>query len=289
MDLDALKRRQSAVASRRQLAALGIERHAITAQVSAGRWQRQGTAVVLHNGELTDAQRLWVAVLDQTQPCLLGGITAAIAGGLRTFPRPLVHVVVPRSARPRPRPGIVVHRTELPIRVPRSGIPRVSMARAVVQAGIWEPVARTAAGVLIAACQQRLASVRELQSELDLAGRQRHITVMRTHLLEVEQGAGSVAEVEFAALVRRSGLPTPRRQAQRQANGRRYLDFDFGRFAVEIDGPMHWSDAVEEDLTRQNALVRSGQRLLRFTTTQIRYEPETVIAELRAAWRELAA
>lgn len=65
---------------------------------------------------------------------------------------------------------------------------------------------------------------------------------------------------------------------------RRYLDADFGTFAVEVDGAMHlrtlnyWSDTQ-----RQNDLVIGGDRILRFPSIAFRVDIEAVEAQLRRA------
>lgn len=149
---------------------------------------------------------------------------------------------------------------------------------------MWEAGERRAAGLFLAAFQQEIVTVPSVEEALDAAPRHPRVQPMRRLLLEVVNGADSLAEVEFLRLAERAGLPPPVRQARRRIGANRYrLDFDFGRFAVEVDGPLHWQD-VDAELARQNAIMRSGQPLLRFTTTAIRYEPESVVRELRASW-----
>ena len=73
-------------------------------------------------------------------------------------------------------------------------------------------------------------------------------------------------------------------------NGVVYLDFDFGGFCVEVDSPLHWDAAsYEAGLTRQNSLLRTGERLLRFSTVTIWATPQLVIDELRMWWAEFGS
>jgi len=70
--------------------------------------------------------------------------------------------------------------------------------------------------------------------------------------------------------------------------GRRYfIDIAFPQqmLAVEIDGRFHEDDrdVFEEDRFRQNALVRAGWRVLRFTYAMLVHRPEYVVALIRAA------
>lgn len=55
--------------------------------------------------------------------------------------------------------------------------------------------------------------------------------------------------------------------------------------AVEIDGRLHEDDPdiFETDRTRQNALIRAGWRVLRFTMAMLTDSPTYFIAEIRAA------
>ena len=81
-------------------------------------------------------------------------------------------------------------------------------------------------------------------------------------------------------------MPPPIQQSIRydSAGRRRYLDVDFGTFAVEVDGGVHlraqnyWADA-----RRQNDLVMGGDRILRFSSYAIRVDEDVVIAQLRRA------
>jgi hypothetical protein len=105
----------------------------------------------------------------------------------------------------------------------------------------------------------------------------------RVHTLPTSRFCGLI---DFVKLARRAGLPPPIRQSIRydSAGRRRYLDVDFGTFAVEVDGGLHlhapnyWADA-----RRQNELVLGGDRILRFSSYAIRVEEDVVIAQLRRA------
>jgi len=70
--------------------------------------------------------------------------------------------------------------------------------------------------------------------------------------------------------------------------GRRYfIDIAFPQqmLAVEIDGRFHEDDrdVFEADRFRQNALVRAGWRVLRFTYAMLVHRPDYVVALIRAA------
>ncbi|MDQ1701731.1 MAG: hypothetical protein QOF57_983 [Frankiaceae bacterium] len=291
MDPSALAKTQSQVATTAQLVAAGVSRGRIAAQLRARRWQRHGRVIVLHNGPLTETQRQWIAVLRCPQPAALAGLTAARMAGVRLHAGDdTIHLLVNAHARVPKRPGVRVHYSNrVDVLRPRAQAPRVTTERAVIQAALWEHSPAVAAGYFIAAFQQRKVRHSVVAAELALVGDARHVAMLTRLLPEILNGAGSLAEVEFVKLARLAGLPAPLRQSKRvDADGRtRHLDVDFGAFSVEIDGPVHWDAASYTiGLARQNALVRRGERLLRFSTTSIWSEPESVVAELRSAWSQ---
>jgi len=89
-------------------------------------------------------------------------------------------------------------------------------------------------------------------------------------------------------LARRAGLPAPRGQAVRldRQGRRRYLDADFGGFAVEVDGAVHlkpldwWADTW-----RLNEIIIGGKPTLRFPSVGIYLQGDRVIEQLRLAGR----
>ena len=289
MDLSFERLRQCDVLSRPQLREGGVDHDRIRTEVRARRWQTVGRAVVLHNGPLTRTQSLWCAVLDQPQPSALAGITAAIEHGLATRPRDDIHLVVPPRSRRRPRPGVVLHDAADSSPIPATGVARVSAARAIVQAAMWERSAQSAGGIFAAGFQQRVVRVADVEYELARLGGRPRVAMLTGLLDDIANGVGSMAEAAFLRLAGRAGLPVPVCQARRRdASGRvRYLDFDFGVFSVEVDGPLHWQVTADADNERHNALVRRRQRILRITTTAIRSDPDGVIRLLREAWRDL--
>ncbi|MCU1676385.1 MAG: hypothetical protein JWM93_1143 [Frankiales bacterium] len=287
--LQRLLDRQAGVATLLQLVDVGVTRSRIAAHVRGGRWQRQGRVVVATTGELTARQRSWVAVLNQPDPSALAGVTAATAFGLRGFDDEKVHVVVTRSAEAWKGPSVVVHYSR---RLFRADViravnapPTVSRGRAFVDAAAWEPGPRRAAAILCAGVQQRIVTTSALTRALDDAGRVRHSRLLRAVIGDVAGGAQSFAEVDFARLAGRAGLPAPRRQSKRVVARRvRYLDVEFDGFVVEVDGSHHFGAAsYARDLERHNDLVIGGDRVLRFSTLTIRTDPDAVVAKLREA------
>jgi hypothetical protein len=283
---------QDGVATRRQLQEYGYDESAVRAQLEARRWQGWGrSVVVLHNGPLTTGQRWWVAVLAQRRGALAGP-TAATSYGVKGFDDGFVHVLIPYGARPHTMPGVRVHVTRRfgPETVNRGRIlPTVRIERALVDAASWMANERKACAVLAAGVQQRVTTAERLRGELASADHGRYHRLLTRILGDIEGGAASFAEIDFARFARRAGLPPPKRQVFRydRAGRRRWLDADCDGFSVEIDGAVHLRALrYWDDMERQNDLIlATGKPILRFSTVAFRIVPQTVIAQLAEAGR----
>lgn len=277
-----LIRFRDGVVTRAELHEMGMTYHEVGAQLRARRWQALGPLVVVtHNGPLTRAQALWVAVLNAGRPAAIAGRTAAEHAGLTGWASPLIHIVVPRGRHVPVLPAAVgairVHESRRfdtddvhPTRTP----PQTRIARSVVDAASWTRNARSACGLLAAAVQQRLTTADALHSELDAAGRIRHHKLLRRMAVDIGGGAHAVSETDFTDLCRRYGLPEPERQVVRTEAGgrRRYLDNvmrgpDGREVVVEVDGALHLLPRTYwDDMSRDNELVIDGKVKLRFPT-----------------------
>jgi hypothetical protein len=292
-ELAHLAERQHGVLHRGQLRRHGIALANVRAAVAARRWQLVGRAVVvMHNAALTQRQREWTAVLLPGKPAALAGLSAAAAGGLRGFEPDDVHILVAHNTHTRIPDWVRVHESQrfAPTDIRRGAAPpRTTIARSVVDAAAWSALPRRACAILCAAVQQRLTTPARLDTELRRAGAIRHAAIMRDILGDIAGGGHTLAEIGLSALVRRAGLPAPRRQVLRREPGgtARYVDAEIDLpdgtvLAIEIDGAVHqqptsWWD----DLSRQNELMTGGQPVLRFPSWMIRLEPDGVVDHLR--------
>ena len=98
----------------------------------------------------------------------------------------------------------------------------------------------------------------------------------------------SAAERRGHRLLRQHRIVGWKANHEVRVEGRRhFIDIAFPQqmLAVEIDGRFHEDDrdVFEEDRFRQNALVRAGWRVLRFTYAMLVQSPEYVVALIRAA------
>jgi len=285
----------SLVQSRADLYRRGCTEAEVCAQISAGRWQSVGLAVVLHNTALSRDERWRAAVLNCGPRAVLTSFTALEIFGLSGWQREEIHVLSSAGAA-RPAPAcdlpIVLHRTRLPIdEVAQRRCHRPAPAALIAAASFRRP--RPAIGLLAALVQQRLALPGELRVALALAPRIRHRAAMSCAVADIEMGADALSELDFVQLCRRAGLPAPVQQAIRIApdGTRRYLDaewklVDGTRLVVEVDGAVHLAaPRWFADQLRQNEITLTGSVVLRFPSVVVRTEPALVIDQLRRALR----
>ncbi|WP_244236831.1 endonuclease domain-containing protein [Micromonospora violae] len=247
---------------------------------------------VAHNGPVSAGQLRWAAILAAGPQAVLGGLTAAQAGGLRGFPGRPVHVLLPAACRRGSLPpGALVHRTVtltdrdvLAVGQPRRTLP----ARSIVDAAQWASGDQEARAIIAAAFQQRLVAADDLHQVVNRLPRAHRRQLILATAADAAGGSHSLAELDFLGLIRRAGLPEPTRQKVRHdsAGRRRHLDAYFEQWGVhvDIDGGQHLDPrAWWADMRRQNALWVDGDRLLRFPAWAIRAKPDEIITQLRAA------
>ena len=272
----------------------GWTRDAVQAQLDARRWTRHGRAIVAHNGALSWAEQLQVALINCGPRSVLTSFTATEEQGLQGWHRDQIHVLVAAGSRLSPDLDVSVRvhyaRTWSDVRR-LAARPIQRLPDAVLVAAGSFPTPRPAIGIVAASVQQRLTRPDELRTALQAASRLRHRRILAACIDDIEQGSEALSEIDFDSLCRRARLPLPRRQAVRvePSGRRRYLDGEWdlpdGRTLVaEVDGALHlaaqrWYD----DQLRQNEIVLSGALVLRFPSVVIRTEPKLVIAQLRRA------
>jgi len=220
----------------------------VQAQVDARRWQAAlPHVVVLHNGPLTDDQRLWAVLTSGPPGTLLHGLSGLTFDGLRGLSPDRLTVVIPgASARRGSRqlatpPGwdvAVRWSTKLgpedvnPLVLP----PRTRVARSVVDAASERVSVRRARVIVLAAAQQQLVRPRQLWDALTRRGRCRNRAVIAESIQDADGGIQSLPEHEFDVLRRRLQLPEPRRQRiVRRRDGRYFLDAEWPQFGVRVE------------------------------------------------------
>jgi hypothetical protein len=274
---------QASMATRAQLAAAGATGHHLANRFKNNSWQAIGPHVVaLHNGPLSEEQRLWVAVLHAGPDSALGGLTAAIADGLTGFASQDLIAVAPHG---RNRDDLRLAAHELTVRVhesrhlaadlhPARLPPRTRLPRSIVDAASTAPSDGQRRALIAAAIQQRLTTASLLRT---VARRRRtlhhHALILET-IDDVEGGSHSLPELEWASGIRTVGLPEPTRQRSvRRRNGLYYLDAEFDPFrvTVEINGSGHLSLIQKEyDDVRRTRLSIGGRLVVDLSSYTVR-------------------
>jgi hypothetical protein len=284
---------QSLVVSRGQLRTSGWSGHHIQHEVDVGRWQAPAPGVVvLHTGELTEEQALWLGVLHAGDGAVLSHLTAARRAGLRWTGVERIDVMTPRGEAVTPLEGYFFHQTRRPYArwlKPVSGPPRLPIEYAALLAAERDGNIRRALGLIVACVQQQLTTAERFGRTIPLIRKLRNGKTFALVLDDVAGGAQSFAEMDVGRLCREYGLAQPQRQVVRfdKQGRRRYLDcvwmLSDGRVVVlEVDGSFHaevvawWSD-----MKRERAVVIQGDTVLRCSSLELRLEPEDVMADLR--------
>jgi len=285
-------RRQAGIISRSQLRRLGHDKEFVRTQLRAERWQEVSSVVLATTtGILTREQLMWAGTLHAGPASAVGGLTALAHHGLRNWRRDDVTVLLPKSRGIEPLPGVdfVECRRDIVGYRASGRLPvwRVEPA-ALVFAG-YEPVTRTAYGLLAAVVQQGLSGPAELERWIGRLRPLRRARPFRRILAEIAGGAQSLAELDVGRMCRTHRLPPPTRQTRRRdSSGRvRYTDAEWrlhdGQVVIlEVDGGFHmdaehWGDDIE----RERGLVATGALVLRCTAYELREDSGRVARDLR--------
>lgn len=283
-DARALLRRQRGMIADWQAAELGISRRTLVRACAVG-WMRVCPHVFAdRDGDLSTAQLRVAGALECGPWALLSGRSAMAEAGWRADDEREIDVIAPRGARhraaPRPR-WLRVHHPEDEVR--GSGCPaRTGMPRACIDAAAWAHTPAQVLFLLTSAAQQRLVTPSQLRGELEARRRVRNAPLIREALASMVDGVTTVGEGRFLRECRRRGLPKPRMQVARRADGgrRRVVDAEFrtwdGRTViVEIDGVGHLEVGTwHDDMQRHNGLVAGTDSLvLRVSNWQVEHDP----------------
>jgi hypothetical protein len=272
----------------------------VQAQLDGRRWQSPlPNVLVTHNGPLTEQQRMWVVLLGGPPGTRLHGLSALAYDGLKRLGPDHLAVVIPgSSANPRARQLRLPDDWHVAVRWstkladadvnPRAIPPRTRPPRSVVDAASERVAPRRARVIVLASVQQGLITAGQLWDALSRRGRCRNRRIIVESIIDADGGVQSLPEKDFDQLVRRLGLPEPRRQrVVRRRDGRHYLDAEWPELGirVEIHGiPHSWVANWDDDLLRQNDIALDGG-LLVFSSYALRHREDRVGAQLLALFR----
>lgn len=283
---------QHGVITRRQLEEVGLSTSSIDRRLYSGRLTPLYPDVYIIGGSAkSEAQTLMGAVLSMGRGAALSHQSAAAMWSILPTPG-RIHVATPRP-RWKEKPFVVHRSTDLGPRYVASveGIPTTNPARTIVDLGAV--VGRRTVGLALdTALRQGSVALTDVEDVIDRVARKGRSGVGHARAV-IEQrrrwlsDTESVLEDLFRQLVQDAGLPVPQPQVHvRDSIGRTIARVDFAypdrKLAIELDGFRYHSDpeAFTRDRTRQNALLSTGYRLLRYTARDLRENPVRVVAEV---------
>jgi very-short-patch-repair endonuclease len=286
-------RNQHGVVSRDQLLAIGYKRHAIDHRIRTGRLYPLHRAIyAVGRPHVTEHGHWMAAVLACGNGAIISHSSAAALWRIGLEDRDIVELSLP-SPFQRRRPGLRIHRR--PALQPRDvtreyGIPVTTPVQTLVDMSLR----LDRAGVermINEADKYNLTHPPQLREALNAragepgAAKLRHILDRRTFRLTKEE-----LERRFLPLAPKAGLGIP---LTGQFVNEFEVDFywpDIG-LVVETDGLRYHRTPAEQarDRLRDQAHTAAGLTPLRFTHEQVRYEPEHVLATLRATAHMLVA
>ena len=288
---DRLLNEQDSVISRRQAISCGWTENAIEHRLSRKTWQVLVPGVLLVvSGAPTERQRHWAALLHGGRGAALTSTTACSLYGLeRVRPTELVHVAVPAASAHLSSRFVRVWPTTRSIpSLCIGGLAVVSVARAVIDAGLEMKRQNDVRALVAEAVQRGRVQPDELSAELFIAPR-RGSRPLRVALEEVHGGARSAPEAVLLCELRSmDSLPPYELNANVYDDHGRLLAcadvvFRKQRLLVEVDG-VAWHLSPERwaaDLERHTRLEAAGW-------TVRRYPAARVLADAVGVAREIA-
>jgi hypothetical protein len=286
----ALLEEQDRVVTRGQAISCGWTEKALEHKLARKHWQVLVPGVLLTvSGTPSTLQCRRGAILHGGPGAALGGTTACVLHGLeRVRATELVHVAAPaRSARRSSRYVRVWPTTRHITVVTVDGLAVVTVARAVIDAGLYMKRQNDVRALVAEAVQRGHVTPTDLAGELALAPRRgsRHL---RVTLEEIDGGARSAPEAVLLRELRSvAGLPPYELNANVYDGDGRWLAcsdvaFRAQRLLVEVDG-MAWHlspDRWAADLERHTRLEAAGWTVLRYPAARVLADAAGVVREI---------
>lgn len=280
---------------RRRLVKAGLTRKRIARLVDAGELRLLAPDVLALPGPPAVDEDLRAAAA--ALGAVVSGQQAALVRGWAMVSAPDEFVLtVARNRGSARRPGVDVRRRDIDPRevMEIDGMPIVSSIQSILDCCRDLPL-REAVVIADSALRERDVTVAELHAALVAlpAGRGRDRVARVVQL--VDPLSGSVLETLCRLLLVDAGLPPEDTQLLLRRGRQRIGRVDFAylsaRLVVEVDGFAFHADrkGFREDRRRDNAIVRSGWAVLRFSWEDVVGSPAYVVACVRDALAASAA
>lgn len=250
-------------------------------------WRKLGAGTFVAARIVDSPQlRLNAANLRLPDGAAFSGRTAAWLHGLDVEACDPIEITAPPAVGISSRAGMIVRRSSLDRReiATVNGLPATAILRTLRDVALHLPLIEA---VVIAdmALHRRLISLSALEAFLEKSSGSQGVRGLRRVLEYVEPLAESPMETRLRLLLVQAGLPRPEAQVEIRDGWHRFiarvdLFYRAERLAIEYDGGLH-RDKLVEDNRRQNRLLETGVRLLRFTAGDVLTTPAATIEQVR--------
>ena len=281
MSLDSVLARQAGVISREQALAAGLSPAAIDHRLRKRHWRPLHPQVYLAAGHRRDDEvKVRAALLWAGKGAVLSGVAAAWWEGMAERAPATVGVTVERQRCPRSRQGVSVRRRSLApedLAVHR-GLAVTARALTVLEASV--ELGAPGSLLLDRALQRWVRFPAVYKAYCRNLGSHGSASAGRMLVAAADRSA-SVAERLLVSMLRDSGAAGW--QCAFPALGHAIdIAFPAAKVAIEVDGWAWHMDAerAAADKRRQNALVRAGWTILRYTWHDLVGRPKAVLAEI---------
>ncbi|WIV53367.1 hypothetical protein [Amycolatopsis nalaikhensis] len=282
-----------------RLESLGVPQRTSYRRCRPGQpWQRLLPGVVLlRTGEPTRRQLVEGALQYCGDQAVVTGLESCRRQGLRQPAQPgePIHLLLPAHLKTVSSGYVLVERTtRVPAAVRVDGLPLAPAVRSVLDECRRSTDLGNVRALLAQAVQQLAIDPADLSTELE-NGSRRGSAVPRAALREITRGARSAAEAAAMRLSRRTGLPAPVWNFELRDERGRYIAtpdawWDDVALAWEIDSyEFHFGQpGYAATLARNNRYAAAGVAVVQTVPSQVRSNPDAVVAELVAAYRAAA-
>jgi len=256
-------------------------------QLSGPSWRRIGPGFYTWR-EIADEPKVLLGAAWRRLPDLLAfcGRTAAWLVGLNVPPCDPIEAIVRPESRIAHLAGISIRRSQIEASelTKRRGFPTTSVARTLADLGRRSPIIEAVAA-LDAALHRRLLKLDELTAWLVEHDRFPGIARLRRVMELAEPATESVMETRLRLVLVLAGLPRPQAQVRLFDGAGRFvarpdLYYPERRLAIEYDGSTH-RESLTADNRRQNRMINSGYKLLRFCAADVLSAPDSILALVR--------
>jgi hypothetical protein len=285
---------QCGVLSREQITSLGIAMTTVAYRIrSDGPWQRILPGVYLtERGSPTVDQLDMAALLYAGCDSLLTGRTALRRSGVLPQSTSAVDVLVPAACRPADLGYVRIHRTRrMPGSFMMQGTIRfTTIPRAVTDAALEAVNLRDMRAIVAVGIDRGRCTPEDLAAELGRS-RLRNGPMLRSVIADVARGIRSAPEGDLMDLLDRSELPQPVYNPSLYI-GQVFLakpDAWWEAFGVaaEVDSRQYHFDEGDWETTmqRHDRMTAAGIKVLHFTPSRIRAQPDQIVATIAATLR----